>query len=157
MEIPRPIPGLTTGLLSQACQTFLELAYPEGEKTIPPKRRLFFAIAVDLPLSCLLAHQETCEPLHTPEGRLRGYAFRLGSAHFPHLKLQVIDQGPQVGWVFAVDTHDTLRCTLLPEEANAWAQLQAENRRLKECIERAWEEQGLLTFNALLRRGLEKK
>ena len=156
MDNPIPMQGLTTGQLSQASRTFLELAYPEGECTIPPKRRPFSSISADEPLTTLLGHKETCELLHTPEGRLRGYAFRLGSAHFPHLKMLVIDQGPQVGCVFAVDTHDTLRCSLTPEEAAAWDKLQVENRRLKERIESAWEKQGLLTFHTLLRRGLKK-
>jgi hypothetical protein len=151
-----PMQGLTTGLLRQACRTFLELAYPEGESTIPPKRRPFFSISADQPLAGLLDNKETCELLRTPEGRLRGYAFRLGSAHFPYLKMLVIDQDPQVGCVFAVDTHDTLRCSLTPEEAMAWDKLQVENRRLKERIESAWEKQGLLTFHTLLRRGLKK-
>jgi hypothetical protein len=149
--------GLTTDLLSQACRTFLDLAYPGGETTIPPKRRPFYTIAPEQPLACYLEMREICERLLTPEGCLRGYAFCLGSARFPHFKLQVIDQGPAAGWVFTVDTHDALRCSLAPNEAKVWGQLQAENRRLKEQIETAWERQGLLTFNALLRRGLEKK
>jgi hypothetical protein len=149
--------GLTTALLSQACRTFLEMTYPEGENTIPPKRRAFCAMDADQALTPFLEMRETCEKLLTPEGKLRGYAFRLGSVRFPHLKLQVIDQGPATGWVFVVDTHDALRCSLSGDEARAWAALQAENRRLKERIEATWEQQGLLTFNALLRRGLEKK
>jgi hypothetical protein len=148
--------GLTTEVLRQACRTFLDLAYPGGESTIPPKRRLYGAISPDQGLAPFLEMRETCEKLLTPEGHLRGYAFRFGSARFPHLKMQVIDQGPGTGCVFAVDTHDVLRCALSADEAETWAELQAENRRLKERIEAAWEKQGLLTFNALLRRGLTR-
>jgi hypothetical protein len=36
-------------------------------------------------------------------------------------------------------------------------ELQTANRRLKEQIESAWEEAGLLTFNGLLRRELARK
>jgi hypothetical protein len=153
---PLTMHGLTTELFKQACRTFLDLAYPGGEITIPPKRRLFCAIPADQALAPYLEMRETCEKLLTPEGNLRGYAFRLGSARFPHLKMQVIDQGPDTGCVFAVDTHDVLRCALSGDEGQEWAELQAENRRLKERIETAWEKQGLLTFNALLRRGLNK-
>jgi hypothetical protein len=149
--------GLTTDLLSRACRTFMELAYPGGESTIPPKRRPFYAMRSDQPLAAFLEAREVCEKLLTPEGGTRGYTFRLGSARFPHLKLQVIDQGPGAECVFGVDTHDALRCSLSPEETDLWSQLQADNRRLKERIEAAWEQQGLLTFNAILRRGLEKK
>jgi hypothetical protein len=54
-----------------------------------------------------------------------------------------------------VDTHDQLRLDPRHPDAAGWAQLQAINRELKEKIEHAWEADGLLTFNALLRRELE--
>jgi hypothetical protein len=151
--------GLTTELLSRACRIFMALAYPEGESTAPALRRPFFAISTDQPLAAILEIANVCEKLLSPDGRLRGYAFRLGSAHFPHLKLQVatldLDEGG--AFVFAVDTHDALRCTISDGEREIWAQIQAANRRLKEHIEQEWEKHGLLTFNGVLRRGLGQK
>jgi hypothetical protein len=91
----------------------------------------------------------------TQPGEIRGYAFRLGSTVFPHLKLQVVGQSDGE-LVFSVDTHDQVRVPLGHPDAAAWAQVQAANRKLKEEIEHAWEAAGLLTFNALLRRELEK-
>jgi hypothetical protein len=146
--------GLTSELLSRACRIFLAHAYPEGEKTIPPTRRRFAAIAPGEPLDALLAARDVCEKLLTPEGTIRGYAFRLGSAWFPHVKLQATCRDNGAAWVFGVDTHDALRCTVSADEAEAWARLQTANRRLKEHVEGAWEKEGLLTFNALLRSGL---
>jgi hypothetical protein len=148
--------GLTTDLLSRACRTFLALAYPDGEQTIPPTKRRFWDIPPGEPLTSYLAMRDVCEKLLTPEGAVRGYAFRLGSAKFPHVKLQVTDHENGAAWVFIVDTHDALRCSVYPEEAQAWARLQADNRLLKEQIESAWEKAGLLTFNGLLRRALDK-
>ncbi len=148
--------GLTSDVLSRACRVFLALAYPAGAASIPATRRPFAALAPDQPLEPLLATAGVCEKLLTPAGGLRGYAFRLGSAQFPHVKLQVIGQEGGQPCVFTVDTHDALRCPVSSAEAEKWAQLQADNRRLKERIEAEWERQGLLTFNALLRRGLEK-
>jgi hypothetical protein len=149
--------GLTTDLLSLACRIFLERAYPEGECSMPPSRRPFVAIPPDQPLAALVGMREVCEKLLTPEGAIRGYAFRLGSSRFPHLKLQVIGHDVGGNCVFSVDTHDILRCTVSGNEAEKWAQIQADNRRLKECIEHEWDRQGLLTFNGLLRQGLAKK
>jgi hypothetical protein len=144
--------GLTTELLSRACRTFFALAYPEGPAAVPPHRHRYLAIAPDQHLEPLLTAPDVCERLAGLDGATRGYALRLGSARFPHVKLQVIFTDP--GCLFAVDTHDALRCSVSAAEAEAWRRLQAENRRLKEAIEAAWEKDGLLTFNALLRRGL---
>jgi hypothetical protein len=148
--------GLTTELLGRACRIFLALAYPQGTDGLSPGRRCFASMAPDEPLARFVELPEVCEKLYTPEGGLRGLAFRLGSARFGHIKLQVIDPDNGGPCVFAVDTHDTGRWPLSPDEAEAWTRLQIENRKLKESIEREWERQGLLTFNALLRRGLEQ-
>ena len=60
--------------------------------------------------------------------------------------------------MFSVDTHDNMvRLAADDPQAARWAQIQADNRRLKEEIERAWEAAGLPTFHALLHRGLDKK
>ena len=149
--------GLTTDRLSLACRIFLEEAYPAGPETVPPNRRPFLAIPPDQPLAPWLAVRGGCEALSGPGGSLRGYAFRLGSAHFPHLKLQVTGHDNGRACVFTVDTHDAMRVALTGAEAEAWAKLQATNRVLKGRIEHRWEEHGLLTFNELLRRGLAKR
>jgi hypothetical protein len=145
--------GLTAPLLSQACRTFLSLAYPEGEDAIPAAKRAYGRIAPDQCLEGLLG-PPLCLPLKSEEGGIRGYAFRLGSSRFPHLKLQVIAQEEIGAWIFSVDTHDQMRLDPRHPDAAGWAQLQAINRELKTQIEHAWEADGLLTFNALLRREL---
>jgi hypothetical protein len=145
--------GLTAQLLSQACRTFLSVAYPEGEDAIPPPKRAYGQIAPDQCLEALLS-PPVCLPLPAEEGKIRGYSLRLGSSRFPHLKLQVVVQEGTGGCVFSVDTHDQLRLDPTHPDAAGWAQLQAINRELKEKIENAWEAAGLLTFNALLRRDL---
>jgi hypothetical protein len=97
-----------------------------------------------------------CQPIKDSKGGVRGFAFRLGSTCFPHIKLQVTDCGPEGGLVFAVDTHDGFNLDPGHPDACRWAAIQMDNRILKEKIERAWEADGLLTFNGLLRRGLKK-
>jgi hypothetical protein len=158
---------LTTDLVGQACAVFLALAYPDGPGTVPAKKRLFQALPPGRPMPDFLTDsadaRAVCQNITDPQGQLVGYAFRLGSAGFPHLKLQVKKvnhEGPNV-WVFAVDTHDHFApgaAGLPPDhpDVQAWARLQSANQRLKEKIERAWEQARLLTFNELLRRGLGK-
>lgn len=147
--------GLTTALLAQACQIFLDRAYPEGPHTIPPPKNGFAALDAALPLESVLI-APVCQALPRRDGGLRGYALRLGSTAFPHLKLQIVDHA-DVGCVFSVDTHDAFSLDPSDPDTKHWAALQASNRRLKEEIERAWEQAGLLTFNALLRRELARK
>ncbi len=134
--------GLTPALLERACRIFLQLAYPEGNRSVPPPE--------------VLLASPLCQPLPAGGDARPGYALRLGSALHPHLKLQIVDHA-DAGCVFSVDTHDAFRLDARASDAHRWSEFQKSNRQLKERIERAWEEAGLLTFNALLRRELEKK
>jgi hypothetical protein len=145
--------GLTTALLARACRIFLERAYPQGPDTIPPPKKHFFALDMAQPVESVLV-PPVCQPLLRRDGALRGYTLRLGSALHPHCKLQIVDHDE--GCVFSVDTHDGFFIDPTHPEAARWRTFQETNRRLKEEIERAWEEAGLLTFNALLRRELAR-
>jgi hypothetical protein len=154
--------GLTSALLGRACRIFLELAYPGGPETIPAKRRVYLDLTPDQPLEAFLPPAAAAtgigQVLPASGGRSRGYAFRLGSAAFPHLKLQVIDYDNGSALVFTVDTHDAFLPGMNPNhpDAKAWRLLQETNRKLKEQIEHAWEREGFTTFHTLLRGGLEK-
>jgi hypothetical protein len=147
--------GLTTALLGRACHTFLTVAYPSGPASIPPTKRRFLDLPADEPLEPLLV-PPLCEVLRTPEGAIRGFALRLGREGYPHLKLQIIRAEPGLDCVFAVDTHDTLRLEPDHPDAARWQHLQAANCALKERIEQAWDAEGVLTFNGLLRRELKR-
>jgi hypothetical protein len=159
--------GLTTDSICTACRLFFDLAYPLGEQTVPEKRRLYAHLPPGEDLAdCIVKHpfpSASFQTLNDADGTVRGYAFRLGSADFPHLKLKVQwmkDQDQQL-WVFSVDTHDAFsRDRLRPPpdhpDAERWTRLQQANAVLKIKIERAWEEAGLLTFNAVLRHGLSR-
>lgn len=144
--------GLTPAHLSRACHLFLAHAYPQGPGTIPAPVAVFLSLDPEGPLEHLL-RPPLCQTLRTAEGGVRGYALRLGSATYPHLKLQVV-ACESVPCVFAVDTHDGLPIAADDPDAPRWAALRQANRQLKEQIERAWEAEGLCTLNALLRREL---
>jgi hypothetical protein len=151
--------GLTTDLLRRACRTFLTLAYPGGEQTIPEKKRPYLHIPPEVDVASFLppapAAHGVGQTLKTEDGGFRGYAFRLGSSGFAHLKLQVTGFSPDT-CIFAVDTHDAFPRTggvppVDDPEFEPWTALQKNNRQLKERIERAWEQEGIWTFNKLLR------
>lgn len=146
--------GLTAGLLGRACQIFLAYAYPDG--AIPESRRAFLNLLPDDPLEPLL-EPPLCQRLYgTPAGatELRGYALRLGSSAFPHVKLKIVWHYETSRWFFAVDTHDAIHLTPGDPDHQRFKELQGKNRRLKQQIERAWEQAGVLTFNASLRQEL---
>lgn len=137
-------------LLARSCRIFLQHAFPEGESTIPSQKRHFLSLTPEQPLEPLLA-APICQSLPASSG-LKGYAFRLGCAWYPHLKLQAVQHEQE--WVFSVDTHDQISVPPDHPDATKLAQLQQTNQQLKQLIEQAWEAEGLLTFNALLRREL---
>jgi hypothetical protein len=153
---------LSTALLGQACRTFMELAYPSGPETIPPKKRVYFDLDADRPVTDYLPPAPQAggivQDLSTCKGGRIGYEFRLGSAHFPHLKLRVLRMERRGGhvWVYAVDTHDAFSrtCAQPPPDhpdAVAWLAIQDANRQLKDRIEDAFEQAGFVTFKSLLR------
>ena len=158
--------GLTTDDVSAVCRIFLAMAYPDGEETIPELRRVFLHLPDG---NDFHAYQETadfspsCFQINKKDGVVRGYSLRLGSKIYPHLKLKihwVTEHGQQM-WVYTVDTHDAfLSYSSRPPadhpDAEVWMKLQAANTELKEQIEHAWEEQGYLTFNGLLRNDLKQ-
>ena len=147
--------GLTGALLDRACRTFLALAYTGGPQAVPPAKQPYLHVNPDAPLEPLL-EPPVCQALPAPGGGVRGYSFRLGCAHYPHLKLQVVNT-EDGSLVFTVDTHDAVQLAADHPDLPRWRQLQTANRELKTCIERAWEAEGLLTFNGLLRRELGRK
>jgi len=158
--------AVTTAQLARACRTFMARAYPGGAATIPAKKRIYFELPLDRPAADFLPPAPNAEGIVqvlSPEGGGNGWAFRLGSAHFPHLKLklQLVDHEGRTQCVFMVDTHDAFsKNNPQPPadhpDAPAWLALQHQNRQLKEEIERDLEAEGLMTFNSLLRSALPK-
>jgi hypothetical protein len=157
---------LTTDLVSQACRIFLSQAYPDGDSAVPPRKRLLLELQGGqdmLPyLESTAGLKEACQVVKAADGSVRGLLVRLGCCHYPHLKLkaQLIDHESGSEWLFSVDTHDGFSAShFLPPpdhpDAAAWTEMQHANAALKQRIETAWEQAGMTTFNALLRRDLQ--
>jgi hypothetical protein len=158
---------LTTQLLGQACRIFMALAYPEGPSSIPAKKRIYFDLPADQPITAFVPPAAcalgVCQELRGDTGTPCGYDLRLGSAAFAHLKLrlQQVMQNSHCTWVFMVDTHDAFsrECRVPPADhpdAKQWLLMQNANRVLKEMIEAAFERSGLATLNSLLREELQE-
>jgi hypothetical protein len=158
---------LSTDLVSQACRIFFSLAYPGGEDAVPEKKRHLLHLPPGLLMldfvEAVCFAPDCCQVIRAKSGGDRALLLRLGCCHYPNLKLktQIIEDGRESEWLFSVDTHDAFSSTsFLPpadhRDAARWRMMQADNCALKQKIEAAWEEAGLLTFNALLRRDLPK-
>jgi hypothetical protein len=157
---------LTTALLGQACRIFMDHSYPAGPASIPPKKRFYYDMDPQRPLRDYLppAPQAACiaQDLSARKDGPNGYEFRLGSSHFPHLKLRVLLMEHRGGsvWLYSVDTHDAFSRTSIqppPDHPDApqWLALQETNRQVKDRIEDDFEQAGFLTFKSMLRGDLE--
>jgi len=152
---------LNTALLGQACLIFRELAYPDGPTTIPLKKRAYYSMDAARPLADYLPPSPVAggiaQELSTRKDGPRGYEFRLGSCHFPHLKLrvQLMEHAGSSVWVFTVDTHDAFSPPAGDPRAAEWLALKEMNRLLKDQIENELDQAGFETFKSLLRGDLK--
>lgn len=144
----------------------MEVSYPDGVASIPPQKLPYFSLPYDAPLEDFVPPAPLAvgivQLVAAPDGRILGYALRLGSSSYPHLKLRVqpVDRDDGQVWVFMVDTHDAFsRESWKPPDnhpdAPRWRALQHSNRLLKEQVEAAFERNGITTMNSLLRADLD--
>jgi hypothetical protein len=152
---------LTSAQLGGACRLFMDLAYPGGLASIPPKKQPYYQMPADAKLEDYLPPaalaQGVCQDMAAKKEGKVGYEFRLGSVHFPHMKLRVqeLQHRGNTLWVYGVDTHDAFsRGNYAPPDnhpdAAAWRGLQEKNAALKARIEKALEGAGYMTFKRLL-------
>jgi hypothetical protein len=142
--------GVRLDLLRRAAGLYLDMAYPSGVIPEVVRRRLDWR--EDCP-----ADESLARPPFERAGKTSGqptpiYALRLGNHRYPHMKLQIQPWPNEAGFMLSVNTHDQVAGVNLSEvDAQAFRDLQAENQRLKEAIEQAWDEAGLPTFLRYLR------
>ena len=147
--------SLTTQNLAKACRIFMELAYPDGADTIPQNKRAYYEICTDSPLHELVPPAKAALTVCQALPAAHGYAFRLGSTAYPHLKLciQSVAFHERTVWVYSVDTHDggpQLAKLISADDAKLWRAIIDQNRELKQEIESALGVAGFLTPNNLL-------
>ncbi len=148
--------GLRLDLLRNAVDIYLNLAYPSGEVPETVRRRLIWPTG-------LVADEILTKPPFERAGKVQGqqapiYALRLGNFRYPHMKLQIQPWPNAAGFMLSVNTHDQVAVLDLgAADAQAFRELQAENQRLKEAIEQAWDDAGLPTFLRYLREYIESR
>jgi hypothetical protein len=143
--------GLRLDLLRTAAEIYLRLAYPGGA-VVPEvaKRRLVWREG------CAADELMSAAPFERA-GKAPGrpapiYALRLGNYRYPHMKLQIQPWPNDAGFMLSVNSHDQVSgIDLGAVDALAFRELQAENQRLKESIEEAWDNAMLPTFLRYLR------
>jgi len=162
MEPHRPADALDLGrlridVLRQAVEIYLELAYTKGPMPEVIRRRLEWPAVADA--SSLLDGPPFERAGKGAEGGGSPiFALRLGNAGYPHMKLQIQPWSSADGFILSVNTHDqVLGLDPSAADAAAFRELQAENQRLKESIEQAWDQSGLPTFLGYLRQYIESR
>ena len=152
---PPDLQHLRIDVLRRSVEVYLALAYPSGPPPEGIRRRLEWSVDAD---SDIDAATLFARPPFERVGKAAGaggasiYALRLGNTRYPHMKLQIQPWPNAAGFLLSVNTHDQV-LALDPNAADAPAfrELQAENQRLKEAIEQAWDQSGLPTFLRYLR------
>jgi hypothetical protein len=141
---------LRRDLLRQAVDLYLEVAYPSGVVPEVVRRRLVWNE------SCTGLELVSAAPFERT-GKAPGrptpiYALRLGNYRYPHMKLQIQPWPNDAAFMLSVNTHDQVAGVALGAlDGEAFRELQAENQRLKEAIEQAWDDADLPTFHRYLR------
>lgn len=149
------VPEVDLGVLRRAVKIYLDQAYAGTEPPDPVRRRL------DWPAGRSAGEILPAAPFelaNRPEPGIPPiYALRLGNAHYPHMKIQIQPWPNDCGYLLSVNTHDqVLSLDPTSRDAAAFRALQSENQRLKESIEKAWDESGIPTFLRYLRNYIDE-
>lgn len=145
---PADLANIDLGELRRAVGIYLARAYPSGDPPESVRRRLDWPEGADV---ATLLPKPPFERASKP-GSPPIYALRLGNVRYPHMKLQVQPWPCAAGYIISVNTHDqVLGLDPNAADADAFRALQAENARIKEAIEGAWDAAGLPTFLRYLR------
>jgi hypothetical protein len=137
--------GLRIDLLRCATDIYLRLAYPSGVLPEAVRRRQVWR--EDCSADVLLNGPPFERAGKAPGRPSPIYALRLGNHRYPHMKLQIEAWPNEAGFLLSVNTHDHVTgIDLGAVDAEAFRDLQSENKRLKEAIEGEWDEASLPTF-----------
>ncbi len=141
--------GLRLDLLKQAAEIYVTHAY--AGRSVPDSVAKRLVWRDDCPAEDVVSAPPFERAGNAPGRSTPIHALRLGNARYPHMKLQIQPWPNDAGFMLSVNTHDQVSGIDLGGEAEAFRVLQAENQRLKELIEQAWDDAGLPTFLRYLR------
>lgn len=128
---------LTASLVNTAIGLYLQVAYGDAVSRDKHAR----AFPPDMPVADVLGEFVSENAPSVPV-----WSLRLGSAQYPHMKLQIRGTSLPGEYVFGVDRHD---CFSFDDcgapDLDAWRELQANNHALKKAIESLWAAHGVPT------------
>ena len=135
---------VSRGLVERAIEIFLAMAWPGREAE---KRPDLGEGSRGEELLGAFSDESTTEG----DQVTRKFVIRLGNRLYPHMKFSLEEYLIEHEFFFCVDTHDEL--DLKPDfpDYEAWQQLKAENRRIKDEIEEGWRTAKIPTFADLAR------
>ncbi len=134
--------------LRRAVTIYLELAYDGREPPEAVRRRLEWIEHSDLATLIIQPPFERSSKQGSPPI----HALRLGNRRYPHMKLQIQPWPTSQGTMLSINTHDqVLGLDPTSDDVEEFRELQAENARIKEAIEQAWDLAGFPTFLRYLR------
>lgn len=153
---PNDLHDLRIDVLRRAADVYMALAYPGVTPPEAVRRRLIWRQGADA--ASLLSGPPFERAGKSKTNGAVIYALRLGNAKYPHMKLQIQPWPNHAGFMLSVNTHDQV-LALDPDTGDlpAFRAIQAENQRLKEAIEQAWDDDGLPTFLRYLREYIEQR
>lgn len=135
------ITGIDLPTMERAIRTYLELAWEDdADAKMPPID--FSSPTLDEVLQSWTADRGA--------GRMRRYTLRLGNYRYPFMKLVFQELLIRGRFFFAVDTHDEMDLKDSFADYEQWLEVKRFNARLKEAVERAWQEREVPTFAAVV-------
>ena len=91
-----------------------------------------------------------------PQGKR--YSMRLGTRHYPHMKLRIEPSPDGSRYLFRADSHDRHVCPPpTSAEHTAFRDLMEKNQKVVEAVETAWADAGVPTFKTYLREDLARR
>ena len=135
------ITGIDLPTVERAIRTYLELAWEDRADAKMP--------ALDFASTTLEDVLKTWTA-DKGAGRMRRYTLRLGNHRYPFMKLVFQELLIRGRFFFAVDTHDEMDLKDSFADYEQWLEVKRFNARLKEAVERAWQDRDVPTFAAIV-------
>jgi CheY-like chemotaxis protein len=92
---------------------------------------------------------EVLDNFEREESKLPAFSYRLGSQHYPHMKLAIWEAYYEGEFIFAVDRHDGFDFDKTGPDYDSWLGIKSHNHQAKVAIEDAWYQEKIPTLRRL--------
>jgi len=136
------IQGIDVPTMERAIRAYLELAWEERADAKMPAIDFAAASSPEDVLSSFQVDQRA--------GRMQRFTLRLGNYRYPFMKLVFQELLIRGRFFFAVDTHDEMDLKDSFPDYEQWLEVKRFNARLKEAVEKTWDERDVPTFACIV-------